>query len=289
MTSFLNKLSIAGLAAGTVSVLAMGTVAVAGANAYQTYKEAEMAIVKEMNFTSRFSYTIQKEGETLLWGEMDVEMGDDQNCYIASTMSSAEGDVFFEEAIMDGVMVVKIGDQCVGMDLNESSYGDVMRMAGVSYGEQSSKTPELMFDAVLGDSKNLFTFSGDSGDTITLTLEDGQIPETYHAAAAFVLNFRGADTAGYPEEIRLLMNMLGAIDLERDIQVKRIDLKVEVAEDLVGRESYTMVLAGKDSSGEYAEYPIHLEGSYSLVGKTTPRQLDVSQAYMVPMGSVLSL
>lgn len=217
-----------------------------------------------------------KDNGTVICSGDTVEKLDNAN---RSTKTSATVDGIsktYESSNADGTFIMNDDGKYYQMNKADNKKGN-NKKEKFSESSSSVKLAELVTDTLVGDVKNQFV---KDGDTISVNLEGGQIPELAKLAVSAAAeegsrekDRSNNDKTGHDEGFKSAMNKVPSLS---NIEVKSISMTATVDGDTLKDNKITAVITGTDANGTSHEVTITLNAKVSDVGNTKADSIDVT-------------
>lgn len=274
MKKKMNKFAVAGLLVGCLTVGTMGSVALAGGNAYEDYKAAVLQTATAQNMTVKADVTVKEDGVAVLTGETFVQT-DLKDSYAGSTVQANGNTLDMETARSGNETLIRHGDTYTALISPEYSEG---KGGTHELSANGVKLMNMVTDLLVGDVKSHFA---KNGDTITVDLDGAQIPELLNVAVSTAAEQAGAK-ADSPEfkhdkvldNDNLFGDALWNLIITENVQIKSIHLDGTVQNGYLTNNNLTVVLTGNDSAGVFHEVELFLNAQVSDIGSTSVGTID---------------
>lgn len=255
----------------SVSVAAFAS----SSSGYENYKTAVKSIMTTENATIDAQYEVKDNGTVIFSGDT-IQKLDNAN-RSSKTSSTVDGtSKTYESSNANGSFIIDSDGNYYQMNKGDNKKGKDTKE---KYQESSSsvKLAELVTDTLVGDVKNQFI---QDGETISINLEGGQIPELAKlAVSAAVENSNREKThnnnnkIGYDEGLKSAMDKVPNLS---NIDVKSIAMSAAVDGDTLKDNKITAVITGTDVNGASHELTLTLDAKISDVGNTKVDSIDVT-------------
>lgn len=270
----LKTITTSAIAGGVLLALSV-TAFASSSSGYESYKTAVKSIITTENATIDAQYEVKDNGTVIVSGDT-VKKLDNTN---RSTKTSATVDgtsKTYESSNANGNFIINDDGKYYQMNKADNKQGNDKREK-LSESSSSVKLAELVTDTLVGDVKNQFV---KDGDTISVNLEGGQIPELAKLAvsAAAEESSREKDRSnngktGHDEGFKSAMDKVPSLS---NIEVKSISMTATVDGDTLKDNKVTAVITGRDANGTSHEVTITLNAKISDVGNTKVDSIDVT-------------
>lgn len=269
------KTIIGSAVAGGLLLALSATAFASSSSGYESYKTAVKSIITTENATIDAQYEVKDNGTVIFSGDT-VEKLDNAN---RSTKTSATVDGIsktYESSNADGNLIMNDDGKYYQMNKADNKKGN-NKKEKFSESSSSVKLAELVTDTLVGDVKNQFV---KDGDTISVNLEGGQIPELAKLAVSAAAeegsrekDRSNNDKTGHDEGFKSAMNKVPSLS---NIDVKSISMTATVDGDTLKDNKITAVITGTDANGTSHEVTITLNAKVSDVGNTKADSIDVT-------------
>lgn len=269
------KTIIGSAVAGGLLLALSATAFASSSSGYESYKTAVKSIITTENATIDAQYEVKDNGTVIFSGDT-VEKLDNAN---RSTKTSATVDGIsktYESSNADGNLIMNDDGKYYQVNKADNKKGN-NKKEKFSESSSSVKLAELVTDTLVGDVKNQFV---KDGDTISVNLEGGQIPELAKLAVSAAAeegsrekDRSNNDKTGHDESFKSAMNKMPSLS---NIDVKSISMTATVDGDTLKDNKITAVITGTDANGTSHEVTITLNAKVSDLGNTKADSIDVT-------------
>lgn len=200
----------------------------------------------------------------------------------------ASGNAVYEKT--SEVQYASITADFAGQNVTQEEYSDgivKVKSDGSKYTEKNRKekhdeneklTPnmiklaEMTADLFVGDLSNQFV---SSGDTISVTLTDVQIPEIANvAASAFTEMNAGKNNENCKNDLGDVL--LQEFPITQNARIESVTMDADIAKGNLSAQNMTIVVSGQMSDGKDTQVEIIINADVSDIGSTTPQTIDTS-------------
>ncbi len=211
------KTIIGSAVAGGLLLALSATAFASSSSRYESYKTAVKSIITTENATIDAQYEVKDNGTVICSGDT-VEKLDNAN---RSTKTSATVDGIsktYESSNADGTFIMNDDGKYYQMNKADNKKGN-NKKEKFSESSSSVKLAELVTDTLVGDVKNQFV---KDGDTISVNLKGGQIPELAKLAVSAAAeegsrekDRSNNDKTGHDESFKSAMNKAPSLAILR--------------------------------------------------------------------------
>lgn len=260
-----KKITAACMAAGLALMGTAGVVSYAAGNPYENYKSAVVNTISEDNLTAHAAVQMKQNGKVIASGNAVYEKA--AGVQYASVVADVAGQNMIQEEYSDGNVKIKS---------DGSKYTEKNRKE--KHDENEKLTPnmiklaEMTADLFVGDLSNQFV---SSGDTISVTLTDVQIPEIANvAASAFTEMNVGKNNENGKNDLGDVL--LQEFPITQNARIESVTMDADIAKGNLSAQNMTIVVSGQTSDGKDTQVEITVNADVSDVGSTTPQTIDTS-------------
>lgn len=134
------------------------------------------------------------------------------------------------------------------------------------------KLAEMTADLFVGDLSNQFV---SSGDTISVSLTDVQIPEIANvAASAFTEMNAGKNNENDKNDLGDVL--LQEFPITQNARIESVTMDAEIAKGNLSAQDMTIVVSGQTSDGKDTHVEITINANVLDVGSTIPQKINTS-------------
>lgn len=260
-----KKITAACMAAGLVLAGTAGIIAYAAGNPYESYKTAVINTISEDNLTIHAAVQMKQNGKVIASGNAVYEKVSEVQ--YASVTADFAGQNVTQEEYSDGIVKIKS---------DGSKYTEKSRKE--KHDENEKLTPnmiklvEMTADLFVGDLSNQFV---SSGDTISVTLTDVQIPEIVNVVvSAFTEMNAGKNNENGKNDLEDVL--LQEFPITQNARIESVTMDADIAKGNLSAQNMTIVVSGQTSDGKDAQIEITINANVSDIGSTTPQTIDTS-------------
>lgn len=260
-----KKMTAACMATGITLVGTAGIIAYAAGNPYESYKTAVVNTISEDNLTAHAAVQMKQNGKVIASGYAVYEKTSEVQ--YASVVADVAGQSMIQEEYSDGNVKIKS---------DGSKYTEKSRKE--KHDENEKLTPnmiklaEMTADLFVGDLSNQFV---SSGDTISVTLTDVQIPEIANvAASAFTEMNAGKNNENGKNDLGDVL--LQEFPITQNARIESVTMDADIAKGNLSAQNMTIVVSGQASDGKDTQIEITINANVSDIGSTTPQTIDTS-------------
>lgn len=260
-----KKITAACMAAGLIMAGTAGIIAYAAGNPYESYKTAVINTISEDNLTIHAAVQMKQNGKVIASGNAVYEKVSEVQ--YASVTADFAGQNVTQEEYSDGIVKIKS---------DGSKYTEKSRKE--KHDENEKLTPnmiklvEMTADLFVGDLSNQFV---SSGDTISVTLTDVQIPEIANVAvSAFTEMNAGKNNENDKNDLEDVL--LQEFPITQNARIESVTMDADIAKGNLSAQNMTIVVSGQTSDGKDAQIEITINANVSDIGSTTPQTIDTS-------------
>lgn len=260
-----KKITAACMAAGLVLAGTAGIIAYAAGNPYKNYKSAVVNTISEDNLTAHAAVQMKQNGKVIASGNAVYEKTSEVQ--YASVVADVAGQSMIQEEYSDGNVKIKSdGSKYTEKSRKEKHY------------ENEQLTPnmirlaEMTADLFVGDLSNQFV---SSGDTISVTLTDVQIPEIANVAAStFTEMNAGKNNENGKNDLGDVL--LQEFPITQNARIESVTMDADIAKGNLSAQNMTIVVIGQTSDGKDTQIEITINANVSDIGSTIPQTIDTS-------------
>lgn len=260
-----KKITAVCMAAGLTLLGTAGVIAYASGNPYETYKSAVVSTISEDNLTAQATVQMKQNGKVIASGYGIYEKSADAQ--YANVTADVSGNSIVHEEYSDGNIKVKSdGNQYTEKNKKEKS------------GKHEQLTPnmiklaEMTADLFVGDLTNQFTISG---DTVSITLTDVQIPEIANVAASV---FTEINTGKPLDENKNNLEdiILQEFPIAQNAHIESVTMDADISKGNLSSQNMAIVISGQTSDGKNTQVEVTIDANITDIGSTTPQIIDTS-------------
>lgn len=260
-----KKITAACLAAGLTLVGTAGLIAYAAGNPYENYKSTVVNTISEDNLTVRASVQMKQNGKVIASGNAVYEKAD--GVQYASVAADVAGKSITQEEYSDGYVKIKS---------DGSKYTEKSRKEKHTENEQLTpnmiKLAEMTADLFVGDLSNQFV---SSGDTVSVTLTDVQIPEIANVAASAFTEMNAGKK--YDEGKNDLGDvLLQEFPITQNAAIESVTMNADISKGNLSAQNVTVIVSGQTADGKDTQIEITVNADVTDIGSTTPQTIDTS-------------
>lgn len=260
-----KKITAACMAAGLIMAGTAGIIAYAAGNPYESYKTAVINTISEDNLTAHAAVQMKQNGKVIASGNAVYEKTSEVQ--YASVVADVAGQSMIQEEYSDGNVKIKSdGSKYTEKSRKEKHY------------ENEQLTPnmirlaEMTADLFVGDLSNQFV---SSGDTISVTLTDVQIPEIANVAAStFTEMNAGKNNENGKNDLGDVL--LQEFPITQNARIESVTMDADIAKGNLSAQNMTIVVSGQTSDGKDTQIEITINANVSDIGSTIPQTIDTS-------------
>lgn len=260
-----KKITAACMAVGLVLAGTAGIIAYAAGNPYESYKTAVVNTISEDNLTAHAAVQMKQNGKVIASGYAVYEKASEVQ--YASVTADVAGQSMIQEEYSDGNVKIKS---------DGSKYTEKSRKE--KHDENEKLTPnmiklaEMTADLFVGDLSNQFV---SSGDTVSVTLTDVQIPEIANvAASAFTEMNAGKNNENGKNDLGDVL--LQEFPITQNARIESVTMDADIAKGNLSAQNMIIVVSGQTSDGKDTQVEITVNADVSDVGSTIPQTIDTS-------------
>lgn len=260
-----KKITAVCMTAGLVLAGTAGIIAYAAGNPYESYKTAVVNTISEDNLTARAAVQMKQNGKVIASGNAVYEKASEVQ--YASVTADFAGQNMTQEEYSDGIVKVKSD----GSRYTEKSHKE-------KHDENEKLTPnmiklaEMTADLFVGDLSNQFV---SSGDTVSVSLTDVQIPEIANvAASAFTEMNAGKNHENGKNDLGDVL--LQEFPITQNARIESVIMDADIAKGNLSAQNMTIVVNGQTSDDKDTQVEITINADVSDIGSTTPQTIDTS-------------
>lgn len=260
-----KKITAACMVAGLALMGTAGVVSYAAGNPYENYKSAVVNTISEDNLTAHAAVQMKQNGKVIASGNAVYEKS--AGVQYASVVADVAGQNMIQEEYSDGNVKIKS---------DGSKYTEKNRKEKHDENEQLTpnmiKLAEMTADLFVGDLSNQFV---SSGDTVSVTLTDVQIPEIANvAASAFTEMNAGKNHENGKNDLGGVL--LQEFPITQNARIESVTMDADIAKGNLSAQNMTIVVSGQTSDGKDTQVEITINANVSDIGSTTPQTIDTS-------------
>lgn len=260
-----KKITAACMAVGLVLAGTAGIIAYAAGNPYESYKTAVVNTISEDNLIAHAVVQMKQNGKVIASGYAVYEKASEVQ--YASVTADVAGQSMIQEEYSDGNVKIKS---------DGSKYTEKSRKE--KHDENEKLTPnmiklaEMTADLFVGDLSNQFV---SSGDTVSVTLTDVQIPEIANvAASAFTEMNAGKNNENGKNDLGDVL--LQEFPITQNARIESVTMDANIAKGNLSAQNMIIVVSGQTSDGKDTQVEITVNADVSDVGSTIPQTIDTS-------------
>lgn len=260
-----KKITAACMAIGLVLAGTAGIIAYAAGNPYESYKTAVVNTISEDNLIAHAVVQMKQNGKVIASGYAVYEKASEVQ--YASVTADVAGQSMIQEEYSDGNVKIKS---------DGSKYTEKSRKE--KHDENEKLTPnmiklaEMTADLFVGDLSNQFV---SSGDTVSVTLTDVQIPEIANvAASAFTEMNAGKNNENGKNDLGDVL--LQEFPITQNARIESVTMDADIAKGNLSVQNMIIVVSGQTSDGKDTQVEITVNADVSDVGSTIPQTIDTS-------------
>lgn len=265
-----KKITAVCMAAGLTLLGTAGVIAYASGNPYETYKSAVVSTISEDNLTAQATVQMKQNGKVIASGYGIYEKSADAQ--YANVTVDVSGNSIVHEEYSDGNIKVKSdGNQYTEKNKKEKSDKHEQLTPNMI------KLAEMTADLFVGDLTNQFTISG---DTVSITLTDVQIPEIANVAASV---FTEINTGKPADESKNNLDdiLLQEFPIAQNARIESVSMDADISKGNLSAQNMTIVMSGQTSDGKDTQVEITVDANITDIGSTTPQMIDTSSMQKV--------
>lgn len=265
-----KKITAVCTAAGLTLLGTAGVIAYASGNPYETYKSAVVSTISEDNLTAQATVQMKQNGKVIASGYGIYEKSADAQ--YANVTADVSGNSIFHEEYSDGNIKVKSdGNQYTEKNRKEKSDKHEQLTSNMI------KLAEMTADLFVGDLTNQFTISG---DTVSITLTDVQIPEIANVAASV---FTEINTGKPADESKNNLDdiLLQEFPIAQNARIESVSMDADISKGNLSAQNMTIVMSGQTSDGKDTQVEVTVDANITDIGSTTPQMIDTSSMQKV--------
>lgn len=260
-----KKITAVCMAAGLTLLGTAGVIAYASGNSYETYKSAVVITISEDNLTAQATVQMKQNGKVIASGYGIYEKSADAQ--YANVTADVSGNSIVHEEYSDGNIKVKSdGNQYTEKNRKEKSDKHEQLTPNMI------KLAEMTADLFVGDLTNQFTISG---DTVSITLTDVQIPEIANVAASV---FTEINTGKPADESKNNLEdiLLQEFPIAQNARIESVSMDADISKGNLSAQNMTIVMSGQTSDGKDTQVEVTVDANITDIGSTTPQMIDTS-------------
>lgn len=260
-----KKITAVCMAAGLTLLGTAGVIAYASGNPYETYKSAVVSTISEDNLTAQATVQMKQNGKVIASGYGIYEKSADAQ--YANVTADVSGNSIVHEEYSDGNIKVKSdGNQYTEKNRKEKSDKHEQLTPNMI------KLAEMTADLFVGDLTNQFTISG---DTVSITLTDVQIPEIANVAASV---FTEINTGKPADESKNNLEdiLLQEFPIAQNARIESVSMDADISKGNLSAQNMTIVMSGQTSDGKDTQVEVTVDANITDIGSTTPQMIDTS-------------
>lgn len=260
-----KKITAVCMAAGLTLLGTAGVIAYASGNPYETYKSAVVITISEDNLTAQATVQMKQNGKVIASGYGIYEKSADAQ--YANVTADVSGNSIVHEEYSDGNIKVKSdGNQYTEKNRKEKSDKHEQLTPNMI------KLAEMTADLFVGDLTNQFTISG---DTVSITLTDVQIPEIANVAASV---FTEINTGKPADESKNNLEdiLLQEFPIAQNARIESVSMDADISKGNLSAQNMTIVMSGQTSDGKDTQVEVTVDANITDIGSTTPQMIDTS-------------
>ena len=260
-----KKITAVCMAAGLTLLGTAGVIAYASGNSYETYKSAVVITISEDNLTAQATVQMKQNGKVIASGYGIYEKSADAQ--YANVTADVSGNSIVHEDYSDGNIKVKSdGNQYTEKNRKEKSDKHEQLTPNMI------KLAEMTADLFVGDLTNQFTISG---DTVSITLTDVQIPEIANVAASV---FTEINTGKPADESKNNLEdiLLQEFPIAQNARIESVSMDADISKGNLSAQNMTIVMSGQTSDGKDTQVEVTVDANITDIGSTTPQMIDTS-------------
>lgn len=265
-----KKITAVCMAAGLTLLGTAGVIAYASGNPYETYKSAVVSTISEDNLTAQATVQMKQNGKVIASGYGIYEKSADSQ--YANVTADVSGNSIVHEEYSDGNIKVKSdGNQYTEKNRKEKSDKHEQLTPNMI------KLAEMTADLFVGDLTNQFTISG---DTVSITLTDVQIPEIANVAASV---FTEINTGKPADESKNNLEdiLLQEFPIAQNARIESVSMDADISKGNLSAQNMTIVMSGQTSDGKDTQVEVTVDANITDIGSTTPQMIDTSSMQKV--------
>lgn len=260
-----KKITAVCMAAGLTLLGTAGVIAYASGNPYETYKSAVVSTISEDNLTAQATVQMKQNGKVIASGYGIYEKS--AYAQYANVTADVSGNSIVHEEYSDGNIKVKSdGNQYTEKNRKEKSDKHEQLTPNMI------KLAEMTADLFVGDLTNQFTISG---DTVSITLTDVQIPEIANVAASV---FTEINTGKPADESKNNLEdiLLQEFPIAQNARIESVSMDADISKGNLSAQNMTIVMSGQTSDGKDTQVEVTVDANITDIGSTTPQMIDTS-------------
>lgn len=260
-----KKITAVCMAVGITLLGTAGVIAYASGNPYETYKSAVVSTISEDNLTAQATVQMKQNGKVIASGHGIYEKSADSQ--YANVTADVSGNSIVHEEYSDSNVKVKS---------DGSQYTEKIRKEKSNKHEQLTpnmiKLAEMTADLFVGDLTNQFTISG---DTVSITLTDVQIPEIANVAASV---FTEINTGKPLDENKNNLEdiILQEFPIAQNAHIESVTMDADISKGNLSSQNMAIVISGQTSDGKNTQVEVTIDANITDIGSTTPQIIDTS-------------
>lgn len=265
-----KKITAVCMAAGLTLLGTAGVIAYASGNPYETYKSAVVSTISEDNLTAQATVQMKQNGKVIASGYGIYEKSADAQ--YANVTADVSGNSIVHEEYSDGNIKVKSdGNQYTEKNKKEKSDKHEQLTPNMI------KLAEMTADLFVGDLTNQFTISG---DTVSITLTDVQIPEIANVAVSV---FTEINTGKPADENKNNLDdiLLQEFPIAQNARIESVSMDADISKGNLSAQNMTIVMSGQTSDGKDTQVEVTIDANITDIGSTTPQMIDTSSMQKV--------
>lgn len=260
-----KKITAACMAAGLVLAGTAGIIAYAAGNPYESYKTAVVNTISEDNLTIHAAVQMKQNGKVIASGNVVYEKASEVQ--YASVTADFAGQNMTQEEYSDGIVKVKSDGSRYTEKSRKEKYDENEKLT-----PNTIKLAEMTADLFVGDLSNQFV---SSGDTVSVTLTDVQIPEIANVAtSAFTEMNAGKNNENGKNDLGDVL--LQEFPITQNARIESVTMDADIAKGNLSAQNMTIVVSGQTSDGKDTQVEITVNADVSDIGFTTPQTIDTS-------------
>lgn len=265
-----KKITAVCMAAGLTLLGTAGVIAYASGNPYETYKSAVVSTISEDNLTAQATVQMKQNGKVIASGYGIYEKSADAQ-YANVTADVSGNSIVHEEYSDSNIKVKSDGNQYTEKNKKEKSDKHEQLTPNII------KLAEMTADLFVGDLTNQFTISG---DTVSITLTDVQIPEIANVAVSV---FTEINTVKSLDENKNNLDsiLLQEFPIAQNARIESVSMDADISKGNLSAQNMTIVMSGQTSDGKDTQVEVTVDANITDIGSTTPQMIDTSSMQKV--------
>lgn len=260
-----KKITAACLAVGFALVGTASMIAYAAGNPYENYKTAVVNTISKDNLTANAAVQMKQNGKVIASGCAVYEKAADVQ--YAGVTADIGGQSVKKEEYSDGNVKIKSdGSKYSEKNCKDKHKGKELLTPNMI------KLAEMAADLFVGDLSNQFTTNG---NTVSVTLNDVQIPEIANTAAAAFTEMNAAKQ--YDEGKNDLGDVLmKEFPITQNAKIESVTMDADITKGSLSSQNMIIVISGQTSDGEDTKVEITVDANITDVGSTSPETINTS-------------